>query len=89
VLFCAINSRAIVRLEGFGQPKGPMTSTGMGFSMLRLVAQFLNQLRYRVPYVISGIKHNYTVIISKYRNKKKYIQNPDQKESVCRSDQFV
>jgi hypothetical protein len=36
-----------VRLEGLGQLKNPVTSSGI--KPLRLVAQCLNQLRYRVP----------------------------------------
>jgi hypothetical protein len=37
-----------VRLEGLGQLKNPMISTGMEPVTLRLVAWGLNQLRYRV-----------------------------------------
>jgi hypothetical protein len=38
-----------MRLEGLGQLNNPMTSSGIEPSTFRLVAQSLNQLRYRVP----------------------------------------
>jgi hypothetical protein len=38
-----------VRLEGLGQLKNPVTSLGIDPVTFRLVAQCLNQLRYRVP----------------------------------------
>jgi hypothetical protein len=41
--------RAIVRLEGLGQLKNPMTSSGIKPVTFWLVAQCRNQLRYRVP----------------------------------------
>jgi hypothetical protein len=44
-----IESRATVRLEGLGQLKSPMTSSAIEPATFRLVAQCLNQLRYRVP----------------------------------------
>jgi hypothetical protein len=41
--------RAIVRLEGLGQLNNPMTSSEMEPAISRLVAQYLNQLHYRIP----------------------------------------
>jgi hypothetical protein len=41
-----------VRLEGLGQLKNPMTSLEIEPMTFRLVAQCLNQLRYRVPLVV-------------------------------------
>jgi hypothetical protein len=38
-----------VRLEGLGQLKNPMTSSGIEPATFWLVAECLNQLRYRVP----------------------------------------
>jgi hypothetical protein len=40
---------AIVRLEGLGQFKNPVTSLGFEPANFRLVAKCLNQLLYRVP----------------------------------------
>jgi hypothetical protein len=40
-----------MRLEGLGQLKNPMTSSGIEPVTFRLVAQCLNQLRYGVPTV--------------------------------------
>jgi hypothetical protein len=40
---------AIMRLEELGQLKNPMASSGIKPATFRLVAQWLNQLRYRVP----------------------------------------
>jgi hypothetical protein len=38
-----------VRLEGLGQLKNPMTSSGIETATFRFVALGLNQLRYHVP----------------------------------------
>jgi hypothetical protein len=38
-----------MRLEGSGQLKNPMTSSGIEPATFWLVGQCLNQLRYRVP----------------------------------------
>jgi hypothetical protein len=43
-----VDSRAIVRLEGLGQLKSPIISSGIEPATFRLVAQCLNQLRYHV-----------------------------------------
>jgi hypothetical protein len=45
----SVDPRAIVRLEGLGQLKYPVTSPGTETATFQLVAQCLNQLRYRVP----------------------------------------
>jgi hypothetical protein len=44
-----VDPRDIVRLEGLGKLKNPVTSSGIWTATIRLVAQFLNQLLYRVP----------------------------------------
>jgi hypothetical protein len=44
-----VEPRAIVRLEILGQLKNPMTSLRLEPATFQLVAQCLNQLRYRVP----------------------------------------
>jgi hypothetical protein len=38
-----------VRLEELGKLKDPMTTSGIEPATFRLVAQYLNQLRYRLP----------------------------------------
>jgi hypothetical protein len=50
---------AIVQLEGLGKLKNPMTSSGIEPATFRLVAECLNQLRYRVllPVEFKGIKY--------------------------------
>jgi hypothetical protein len=44
-----VGRRAIVRLQGLGKLKNPITSSGIEPATLRLVAQFLYELRYSVP----------------------------------------
>jgi hypothetical protein len=44
-----VDRRAIVKLEGLGQLKNPVTSSVIETTTFRLVAQCLNQLRYLVP----------------------------------------
>jgi hypothetical protein len=46
-----VDPRAIVRLEGIGQFKNPVTSSGIESATFRLVVQCLSQLRYRVPLI--------------------------------------
>ena len=43
-----VNPRTTVRPEGLSQGKIPMTPTGIEPATIRLVAQCLNQMRYRV-----------------------------------------
>jgi hypothetical protein len=46
-----------VRLEGLGQLKNPMTSSGLEHATFGLVAQCLNQLRYSVPHIMNTYTH--------------------------------
>jgi hypothetical protein len=48
-----VHPRTIVRLEGLGQLKNPVTSSGNEPATFRLVTYCPNQLRYRVPPFIS------------------------------------
>jgi hypothetical protein len=46
-----VDIRAVVRLEELGQSKNLMTSSGIESATSQLIAQYLNQLRYRIPLV--------------------------------------
>jgi hypothetical protein len=50
-----------VRLEGLGQLKNPMTSSGIEPATFRLEAQSLNQLRYRVPMSTAMMIYNFVL----------------------------
>jgi hypothetical protein len=47
-----VDPRVAVWLEGSGQLQNSMTLSGIEPTIFRLVAQYLNQLHYRVSYVI-------------------------------------
>jgi hypothetical protein len=46
-----VDSKAIVKLEGLGKFKNPVTSSGLEPATFRLVAYYLNQPLYRIPRV--------------------------------------
>jgi hypothetical protein len=60
-----VGLRATVRLEGLGRLKNPMTSSGLEAATFRLVAECLNQLRYRVPPYIYIYIYIYTRVYIK------------------------
>jgi hypothetical protein len=49
-----------VRLEGLGQLKNAMTSSGIDPAVFRLVAQCLNQLRYREYMMLYSVRYGVT-----------------------------
>jgi hypothetical protein len=49
----SVDPRAIVRLEGLGQLRNPVTSSGMKPATFRSIAERLNQLRYHVPLTVT------------------------------------
>jgi hypothetical protein len=51
-----VDLRAIVGLEGLGQIKNPMTSSGIEPAAFRLVAYCLNQISYPYIYIQVGPK---------------------------------
>jgi hypothetical protein len=50
-----VDPRAIMRLEGFGEMKNPITSSGIERATFRLVTKCLNQLLYRVFLLINCV----------------------------------
>jgi hypothetical protein len=48
-----------VRLEELRHLKNPMTSSGIVLATFRLLAYYLNQLRYRVPPATMGDDYNH------------------------------
>jgi hypothetical protein len=61
-----VDPRAIVRLKGLGKLKNPMTSSVIEPASFRLVAQRLDQLRYRVASPDKGVTTNITHWICRY-----------------------
>jgi hypothetical protein len=54
-----------VLLEGLGQLKNPVISSGFEPATFRLVAKYLNQLRYRVPPFFLETNHCLSTFIRK------------------------
>jgi hypothetical protein len=53
-----VDPRAIMQLEGSGRLKKKSTSLGLETATFRLVAQYFNQLRYRVPHIYHDFAKN-------------------------------
>jgi hypothetical protein len=51
-----VDPSVIMRLQGLGQLRNPITSSGIEPATFRLIAQCLNQLRYRMPH-LTGMYH--------------------------------
>jgi hypothetical protein len=56
-----VDHRTIVRLEGLGKLKNPMIS-GFKPATFRLVAQWLDQLRYRLPFPIWNVRASKSMV---------------------------